>query len=47
MIYGAIVVHRVRKGFFNSDSGHGPVNYEAEDGYKMAASPVPVNSQYR
>ena len=51
VIYGSIVVHRVRKGVFknspfDNNNGHGPVSYETENGYKMA-EPVAEIPQYR
>jgi hypothetical protein len=50
VVYGSIIVHRVRKGVYNNDrnvedGGHGLVTYEsAENGIKMNSAPVP---QYR
>lgn len=50
VIYGSIIVHRMRKGVYNYDlstenafnDGQGPVTYEsAENGIKMEAQPVP------
>jgi hypothetical protein len=50
VIYGSIIVHRMRKGVYNYDlsienafnDGQGPVTYEsAENGIKMETQPVP------
>jgi hypothetical protein len=48
VIYGSIIVHRVRKGVYNhnyniNDPSHGPVTYEsAENGIKMESAPAPT-----
>jgi hypothetical protein len=50
VIYGSIIVHRVRKGVYNNNltenafnDGQGPVTYEsAENGIKMESQPTPV-----
>lgn len=51
VIYGSVIVHRVRKGFYGyhlTGDNNNNVTYDsAENGIKMESQPVPVNTQYR
>jgi len=44
VIYGGVRVHRVRKGFYNFNSGHGPVTYkgQGQGDVELQAGQAPV-----
>ena len=44
LIYGSVLVHRTRKGFYNFNGGHGPVTYkgQGQSDVELQAGQAPV-----